>query len=93
MLPGSHSAAAAYSRGGGGVLSDLPHAVGGIAPLGARTTTKAWAVQDEAGLAWWDALLVAAALMEGCKHFVSEDMRDGQLISGMKIVNFFRPDF
>ena len=63
-----------------------------IAPLDARTTAKAWAVQDEAGLAWWDALLVAAALMAGCKLFISEDMQDGQSISGMKVVNPFRPD-
>jgi predicted nucleic acid-binding protein len=64
-----------------------------IAPLDAQTTRKAWAVQDEAGLAWWDALLVAAALMAGCKLFISEDMRDGQLISGLRIVNPFSPDF
>jgi predicted nucleic acid-binding protein len=64
-----------------------------IAPLDARTTAKAWAVQDEAGLAWWDALLVASALMAGCKLFISEDMQDGRLISGMRIVNPFNPEF
>ena len=63
-----------------------------IAPLDARTTAKAWAVQDEAGLAWWDALLAASALMAGCKLFVSEGMPDGQLISGMRIVNPFSSD-
>ncbi|MGH6834735.1 MAG: PIN domain-containing protein [Methylocella sp.] len=62
-----------------------------IAPLDARTTAKAWAVQDEAGLAWWDALLAASALLAGCKLFISEDMRNGQLISGMRIVNPFSP--
>ena len=64
-----------------------------IAPLDAQTTARAWAVQDEAGLAWWDALLVASALMAGCKLFISEDMQDGRVISGMKIVNPFSPDF
>lgn len=64
-----------------------------IAPLDARTTVKAWAVQDEAGLAWWDALLVASALMAGCKLFISEDMQNGRLISGMRIVNPFGADF
>ncbi len=54
---------------------------------------KAWRVQDEAGLAWWDALLAASALMAGCKLFISEDMQDGQLISGMRIVNPFGTDF
>jgi predicted nucleic acid-binding protein len=64
-----------------------------IAPLDARTTLKAWAVQDEAGLAWWDALLVASALMAGCKMFLTEDMQDGQAISGMRIVNPFGAEF
>jgi predicted nucleic acid-binding protein len=64
-----------------------------IAPLDARTTAKAWAVQDEAGLEWWDALLVASALMAGCKLFISEDMQDGRVISGMRIVNPFAPEF
>lgn len=64
-----------------------------IAPLDARTTARAFAVQDEAGLEWWDALLVASALMAGCKLFVSEDMRDGRVISGMRIVNPFFPEF
>ena len=93
MLPGSHPEAAACSRGGGAVLSDLPHALVYRAPLDAQTTLKAWAVQDEAGLAWWDALLAASALMAGCKLFISEDMQDGQLISGMRIVNPFGTDF
>ncbi|WOJ90942.1 PIN domain-containing protein [Methylocapsa polymorpha] len=64
-----------------------------IAPLDAQTTVKAWAVQDEAGLEWWDALLIASALMAGCKLFISEDMQDGQLISGMRIVNPFSAEF
>jgi predicted nucleic acid-binding protein len=64
-----------------------------IAPLDAQTTRRAWGVQDEAGLAWWDALLAASALMAGCKLFISEDMQDGQLISGMRIVNPFGTDF
>jgi predicted nucleic acid-binding protein len=64
-----------------------------IAPLDAQTTVKAWAVQDEAGLQWWDALLVASALMAGCKLFISEDMQDGSLISGMRIANPFSAEF
>lgn len=64
-----------------------------IAPLDAQTTLRAWAVQDEAGLSWWDALLAASALIAGCKLFISEDMQDGQLISGMRIANPFSPEF
>lgn len=64
-----------------------------IAPLDVRTTAKAWEVQDETGFAWWDALLVASALIAGCKLFLSEDMEDGRSIAGMRIANPFRPDF
>jgi len=64
-----------------------------IAPLDARTTAKAWEVQDAAGLAWWDALLVASALIAGCKLFLSEDMQDGRSVAGMRIADPFRADF
>jgi predicted nucleic acid-binding protein len=64
-----------------------------IAPLDARTTAKAWDVQDEAGLAWWDALLVASALIAGCKLFLSEDLQDGRSVADMRIANPFLPDF
>jgi predicted nucleic acid-binding protein len=64
-----------------------------IAPLDAETTVKAWAVQDETGWQWWDALLVASALRAGCKLFISEDMQDGRSVSGMRIANPFSPAF
>jgi predicted nucleic acid-binding protein len=64
-----------------------------IAPLDARTTAKAWAVQDETGLPWRDALLAASALMAGCKLFISEDLQDCRVISGMRIVNPFTLEF
>jgi len=64
-----------------------------IAPLDAQTTGRAWAVQHESGLEWWDALLVASALMAGCKLFISEDLQDGSVISGMRIANPFTPEF
>jgi predicted nucleic acid-binding protein len=44
-------------------------------------------------LALWDALLVASALMAGCKLFISEDMQNGRVISGMRIANPFAPQF
>jgi predicted nucleic acid-binding protein len=64
-----------------------------IAPLDSQTTVKAWAVQDEEGLEWWDALLVASALITQCKLFFSEDMQDGRVISGMRIINPFSASF
>ena len=64
-----------------------------IAPLDAATTERAWAVQDAAGLSWWDSLMVAAALRAECRLFISEDMGDGTVIDGMRIANPFRPEF
>ena len=64
-----------------------------LAPLDAATTERAWAVQDAAGIGWWDALLIAAALRAECRLFVSEDMQDGAVIEGMRITNPFKPEF
>ena len=64
-----------------------------IAPLDAATTERAWAVQDQAGLTWWDSLMLAAALRAECRLFVSEDMQDGTLIDGMRIANPFSAEF
>lgn len=64
-----------------------------IAPLDAATTERAWAVQDAAGLSWWDSLMVAAALRAECRLFVSEDMQDGAEVEGMRIANPFEPAF
>ena len=64
-----------------------------IAPLDAATTERAWAVQDDAGLSWWDSLMVAAALRAECRLFVSEDLQDGAVVGDMRIANPFKPEF
>lgn len=42
-------------------------------------------------LSFWDAMLWAAAREAGCGAILSEDMRDGQVIGGVRIVNPFDP--
>ena len=64
-----------------------------IAPLDSATTERAWVVQDQAKLSWWDSLMVAAALRADCRLFVSEDMHDGAVIDGMRIANPFSTAF
>lgn len=64
-----------------------------IAPLDASTTQRAWEVQDKAKVSWWDSLLIASALLAECRLFVSEDLHDGAIIDGMRIVNPFSADF
>lgn len=36
-----------------------------------------------------DALLVASAPVAGCKAFIAEDMQDGRMIFGVRIINPF----
>ena len=44
-------------------------------------------------LQYWDALLISTARLNGLSFLLSEDMQDGQLIEGVRIVNPLSPDF
>lgn len=48
-------------------------------------------VRSRYRFAYYDALIVAAALDAGCTTLYSEDLQDGQRIEGLTIVNPFRP--
>ncbi|HEX9700007.1 MAG TPA: hypothetical protein VGD06_11160 [Acidobacteriota bacterium] len=41
------------------------------------------------GFSIWDALIVRAALISGCRVLYTEDMQDGRRIDGLRIVNPF----
>lgn len=56
----------------------------------AQLLEGAWHEQDRASLSWWDALLVAAAKAGGCRTLLTEDLPDGQDLSGLLVVNPFR---
>lgn len=43
----------------------------------------AWMVQDRHGLSWWDALIVGAALRQGCTTLLSEDLQHGLQVDGV----------
>jgi len=47
-------------------------------------------VQHETGYHFYDSLIIAAAVEGGCKTLYSEDMQDGQKVSGLTIKNPFR---
>ncbi len=64
-----------------------------IAPLDAKTTERAFAIEDEVGTSWWDSLLLASALLAECRLFISEDLQDGRDIDGMRIANPFTASF
>ncbi len=50
----------------------------------------AWHVQDRHRLSWWDALIVSAARLAGCRYILSQDFKNGQELVEIKIVNPFQ---
>ena len=54
----------------------------------------AWRIQDRYGLSIWDSLIVSAALLAGCRYLLSEDLQDGQVLDGLRVVDPFahRPE-
>lgn len=40
---------------------------------------------------YWDALLLATAAHGGCTAIITEDMADGDIVNGVRIVHPFRP--
>jgi predicted nucleic acid-binding protein len=62
-----------------------------IVPLSEETHDLGLQVADRYGLSVYDATIVAAALLAGCKTVVSEDMQDGQVVEErVRIRNPFR---
>lgn len=51
---------------------------------------RAWRIEDRFGFSWWDALIVAAAQVAGCRYLLTEDLQDGQELDGLRIVDPFR---
>jgi len=49
----------------------------------------AFRIEDECRIAFWDALIVAAAIKCGATRILSEDLNSGQMIAGMRIENPF----
>lgn len=51
--------------------------------------SAAFRIEDEAGIGFWDALIVAVARKAGAARIVSEDLNPGQIIAGVRIENPF----
>ena len=52
--------------------------------------SEAIALQRRLRLSFYDSLIVAAALEAGCKRLLTEVMKDGQRIEGLRIENPFK---
>ncbi len=50
----------------------------------------ALSLQDDFGVSFWDALIIAAALSAGCRYLLTEDLQHGQDIRGVVVVNPFK---
>jgi predicted nucleic acid-binding protein len=51
--------------------------------------STAFRIEDEAGIGFWDALIVAAASKAGADRILSEDLNPGQIIAGVRVENPF----
>jgi predicted nucleic acid-binding protein len=71
------------------VLDDVDNALDPALPLTAATTRAALALARDHGFAYYDALIVAAAIEAGCDTLYSEDLQHGRNIGGLTIVNPF----
>jgi len=49
----------------------------------------AFRIEDEAGIGFWDALILAAAAKSGARRLLSEDLNAGQSIAGVRVENPF----
>ena len=62
-----------------------------VEPVTESTHERALALVERYGFAFYDALLLAAALHAGCSRLYSEDLQHGQLIDRqLRILNPFR---
>ena len=50
---------------------------------------KAFSIEDQSKISFWDALIVASAVKAGATRILSEDLNAGQIIAGVKIENPF----
>lgn len=49
----------------------------------------AWSLEERYSLSWWDALIVAAARLAGCRWLLSEDLQAGQELGSVTVVDPF----
>ena len=61
-----------------------------VVAIDARVVAKAMEIEREARIAYWDALIVVAALLAGCDTLYSEDFQHGYVFKNqLTVVNPF----
>ena len=62
-----------------------------VVPVSEETHDLGLQVAEQYGLSIYDAMIVASAVLAGCKTIVSEDMQDGQIVQGgLRVWNPFK---
>jgi predicted nucleic acid-binding protein len=51
---------------------------------------SAWQWVDQAGVSYWDGLILASAARLGCNWLLSEDFQDGRKYGSVRVLNPFR---
>jgi predicted nucleic acid-binding protein len=63
-----------------------------VVSLAAVVVEKAMQIEVQAQISYWDALIVAAALLSGCDTLYTEDLQHGSVFEGqLVVVNPFLP--
>jgi predicted nucleic acid-binding protein len=61
-----------------------------VSPTTPETVLRATEPSEAAEIGFWDALIVAAAEQSGADTLFCEDLNDGQVIAGVRVVNPLR---
>ncbi len=60
------------------------------AAIDVESLEVAWSIEDRFGLSFWDSLIVAAAHVAGCEVILTEDLKHGMDLDGVRVVDPFR---
>ncbi|MCG8481462.1 MAG: PIN domain-containing protein [Spirochaetales bacterium] len=60
-----------------------------VIPTDVNLIDTAMVIHQTEPLSFWDALILAAASAANCRTILTEDMSDGRMISGVRVVNPF----
>ena len=53
------------------------------------TVDHAWTLQDQTAYSYWDCLMLAAALHQGCRYMLTEDLQHGRKVESLTIISPF----
>ncbi|MFZ5469840.1 MAG: PIN domain-containing protein [Myxococcota bacterium] len=61
-----------------------------VVPWAPALLDETWHLEERFGLAFWDALIVAAARIADCRYLLSEDLTHGADFDGVQVISPFR---